>query len=544
MNLDWNFFYDSWLIDKIPDGQEIKVIEGPNGLECKPKSLTLYFGANPIYLYGEGKLFHEVIMSAGGIGIYPEFLQRPGFEWVNRKTFSVGFNETLDFHGNNVRGLHVGRINARTYLSNIMSRMYAFDIDEDFTNITTPSSTLRKMSTDDYSLIADGVSSKQIFQNSEELQSKGCVFYSRLTVEDGRESTHELISNTNLIVKSPAAPVTVNGFFTRVLFMKYSYVSIPFSMAKTLLVDNFTVMFRTLSSFRRGTLIDFGSTNYSDDTDYGFKLSFETSLISIVMNDGTYHNTQTVMDVDFRFPHSWVIIRDSERLRVLCDTDVIVDIDTSDIGSLAYSALHSDCCISKNSVSGNMSAAGDIEELCIFDEVLEDGYVSDFLNGDIPVLKKDGASQLIAENIPNSMSYGLTFQKPTDIFIPNHFKADFFKIYLADRDGSVIVSTQEPKVDSSYRDDLEPYEDMSLLLPDGFTIDNALASGTQGIDEEVDALTKITSDTHIPIRIHMDFTVPEMFYTKETVFNMRLVLKPLAKFIWYNYKKFKTGEFI
>ncbi|MCF6204323.1 MAG: LysR family transcriptional regulator, partial [Methylococcaceae bacterium] len=77
--LKWGFYFDSWLIDKVPPGFEVKVIEDADGLRCVPESLTCYFGANPIYLNGLGKLWHEVLFSASGIAIYPMFLERPGF---------------------------------------------------------------------------------------------------------------------------------------------------------------------------------------------------------------------------------------------------------------------------------------------------------------------------------------------------------------------------------------------------------------------------------------------------------------------------------
>jgi len=73
MNLDWNFYFDSWLIDKIPDGFEIRIEEHPSGVSINPPELTCYFGANPIYLYGLGKLYHEVLMSPDGITVYPSF---------------------------------------------------------------------------------------------------------------------------------------------------------------------------------------------------------------------------------------------------------------------------------------------------------------------------------------------------------------------------------------------------------------------------------------------------------------------------------------
>jgi hypothetical protein len=71
-----------------------------------------------------------------------------------------------------------------------------------------------------------------------------------------------------------------------------------------------------------------------------------------------------------------------------------------------------------------------------------------------------------------------------------------------------------------------------------------LSTEEGGISEEIPVLTKLTSDTHIPLRIHMDFVVPTGFYDKDIVYNIRIVLKSLHKFLWYSFKRYKTGEWV
>jgi len=156
VTLDWNFFFDDWLIDKVPDSYEITIEEHPNGLKINPPELTCYFGANPIYMYGEGKLLQEVIMSPAGFIVFPEFLQRPGFEFVEEGSFSVSFPEKYDFYGNSVIDKHVGMVNAKKYLESIFLNVYGTTTG--YSGIKMPSTDLRRLNIEDYRLIQYGIS--------------------------------------------------------------------------------------------------------------------------------------------------------------------------------------------------------------------------------------------------------------------------------------------------------------------------------------------------------------------------------------------------
>ena len=95
----------------------------------------------------------------------------------------------------------------------------------------------------------------------------------------------------------------------------------------------------------------------------------------------------------------------------------------------------------------------------------------------------------------------------------------------------------------------EPFPDHSVLMPTGYRFNSATTyTFEDGVDDgiigtKIKALTKVTSDVHIPLRIHMKFRLPE-FYDRNTTYNMSLMFKSLDKFLWYEYTKFKTGEFI
>jgi len=101
-------------------------------------------------------------------------------------------------------------------------------------------------------------------------------------------------------------------------------------------------------------------------------------------------------------------------------------------------------------------------------------------------------------------------------------------------------------MNESYRGDLEPYEDMSLKIPNGFNVDTVITAELDGTDtgEKVEVLTKLTSDVHNPLHIRLDFTVPEYFYDPKVTYSMKLRLKGVEKMLWYSYKRFKTGEWV
>jgi len=545
VNLDWNFYYDDWLIDKVPDGLEIKVVRDEEGeLKCIPSSLTCYFGANPIYLYGEGKLWHESLISPRGMAIYPEFLGRPGFEWVSRETFSVSFPKEVNFHEQNVVSLHTGKVNATQYIKDVFLKMYGIKEDE-FTNIRTPSTTLRKLNHNDYILIEKGISDLQIYPSGTDMMMAGCALYTRMFIESGREGPTELMKGRDLPITSPGTPILVPGIFTDVAFLKYSYVEISKDYQAGLFREKFAIMLRTLPNFRAGIVLDFGCTSLSEDnTNYGMRLEMAAREVIVTLNDGNLNTFILPCEVDLRFGHSWAIIRNDDTLTLSIDGALVSQKSTAGIGRVKFHPEYKNY-ISRSSVSGQIETAGDIEELALFSQLPSDKVVEDFFDGTKPFIKKGGANQLERENIPSSLSYELTYSKPTDFFIPNHFEADFYKYYLKNKDKVVIIAGyDEDGTNSSYRDDLEPIEDKSLLVPLGYNIDQVLSIEDDEVSEEIPVLTKLTSDSHIPIKIHMDFIVPEGFYHQDVVYNIRLVMRSLDRFLWYSFKKFKTGEFV
>jgi len=170
-----------------------------------------------------------------------------------------------------------------------------------------------------------------------------------------------------------------------------------------------------------------------------------------------------------------------------------------------------------------------------------------YYNDIVPLIKPGGVEAIAEQNVPASLSYGLTYSKPTRIFIPNFFGGKFKNFYLINEAGVVNV-IGDNATQGYYLQNHEPIENKAILIDNGFTIDTVT---TLNYEEDIDfqigtkipVLTKLTSDVHIPLRIYMKFKLPE-FYDNKIIYDMRLVLKSLKKFIWYSYKKYKTGEFV
>ena len=546
MNLDWDFFYDDWLIDKIPEGMDIRIEEHPSGVTINPPELTCYFGANPIYLYGLGKLYHEVLMSPTGIAIYPEFLERPGFEFVEEIRFKVDFADQRDYWGNIVEDKHVGYVNALSYMNNLVKAIYGVDTGT-YIGKRTPSSSLRKLDMEDRALLDASFTNYQVFPSEVYMRDAGCFFYVRGGVEREREGPYELMSGTFLTGYAPGAFINTPGTFNDVLFLKYTYVEVPQTIVDNLSSSFFHILFGTTEGFRSGTVFDFGSTNSATPPNYGFSLSLEPSGVSIVMNDGNLNVFNMPFSIDFRFSHKFSIIRSGDYLNVIMDGDILGTVNISGVGSILFNPTKKNYISARSFDSASNVGAGDLEEIAFFSRSIDDNIIDKYYNDIVPLTQSGGTEAILYDNIPLSLSYDLTYTKPTNIFIPNFFGAKFDKFYLVDANG-IINIIGGSATNSSYLTGYEPIEHKSILMKTGFKFHSVTTNNYEenidfGVGERIPVLTKLTSDVHIPIRIYMKFKIPE-FHDHKITYNMRLVLKSLDKFLWYSYKKYKTGEFV
>ena len=546
MNLDWNFYFDSWLIDKVPDGLEIRVEEHPSGVSINPPELTCFFGANPIYLYGLGKLYHEVLMSPDGITVYPSFLGRPGFEFVEEIKFKVDFEENTDFFGRDVVDLHTGYVSATRFMKSVLREMYGV-ADDSFVFISTPSSALRRLTKQDNDIISKSFDNYQVFHDVQEMRDEQCSLYMHGYGENDRNGPYELVAGQYLEAVAPGALINTNGTFGDTLFLKYTYVKIPHQMITPIGTSEFHILFTTLPQFRFGTLLDFGSTSNVNPPNYGFRMDITPSNILVYLNDGNTNMFDFPHEIDFRFTHRFSILRSGDTISISCDNEIIGVHDISNIGNVLLSGSNENVLSGKSMPSAKNDQAGDIEEFAIFGQKVSDEKMYKYNNDIVPLVKPGGLEAIAEQNVPVALSYGLTYDKPTNIFIPNFFGGKFKNFYLINEAGVVNVIGGDGS-QNYYLDDHEPVENKSILIDNGFTIDSVTTFNYEDnidfqIGTKIPVLTKLTSDVHIPLRIYMKFKLPE-FYDNKTVYTMSLVLKSLKKFIWYGYEKYKTGEFV
>ena len=546
MNLDWDFYFDSWLIDKIPDGMEIKIEEHPSGVTINPSELTCYFGANPIYMYGVGKLYHEVLVSPTGIAIYPEFLERPGFEFVEEITFKADFEKAKDYWGKDVVDKHVGFINALEYMNLISKTLYGVE-EDGYVGVGTPSSKLRKLRHEDYLLQQEAFDNYQVFDDAQAMRDAGCSLYLRMDAEHEKPGPYDLISGTYLQATAPGAIITSSATFSNVMFLKYTYIELPASSVAALSSNDFQILFGTAEEFRPGTLFDFGSTSNSTPPNYGFRVDMATTGITIFVGDGDNHIIEMPFLVDFRFSHRFSIVRSGTNLIVVLDGEIAHAKTDVDFGNIVFDASRKNYISARAEDPARNVPGGDIEELAIFSSVLEDDTIVKYYDNIVPLIKKGGLASISYADVPVSLSYDLTYAKPTEFFIPNFFKAKIDKFYLVDAQGIVNIIGGNAS-SSAYIDGYEPIEDKSVMIKKGFRFDNVTTFNFEenidfAIGERIPVLTKLTSDVHIPLRIYMKFKIPS-WHNRKIIYNIRLVLKSMQEFLWYSYKKYKTGEFV
>ncbi len=531
MELDWDFFYDSWLIDRIPDSLEIKIEEHPTGLYINPPSLTCYFGANPIYLYGLGKLLHEVIMSPTGIVVYPSFLHRPGFEFIEEITFSASFEEETDFSGNVVIDKHIGMVNAKKYLEGILYNIYG--ARPEYVGVQTPSSDLRELGSSDYLLQGKGIAEYQIYQDVQEMSSDGCTFFCRMGSRNKDYRLVDEINGTLIDIVSPGAVVQTSGTYGSVVFLRYSYVLLPSYLRETLLLPQFQIFFSTMIGFRPGVIIDIGSTFYPDSSNYGFRLEVLTTGITVTANDGEIRTFPLLFGFDFAVANRVLITRNGDNFMLSVNGGMESSHSIPGAGNIVFGSDQNNM-LSYDIEKGRNSPAGDIENLAFYSPTICQENMDKYSGDPIPFLS-EGTPSVEYEHIPVSLSYDLTYQSPARLNISNFFGGDINRIYMVNLSNEINTAEDRGEI-------------KSFSIPEGFKIDTVSTNNLVEyvdftIGEKIPVLTKLTSDTHIPLKIYMKFKVPD-FWEKNNTYNISLVIRSVEKFLRYTYRKYKTGEFL
>lgn len=550
MVLDWDFFFDDWLIDRVPDGFEIRVESRPNGIFINPPELNVYFGANPRYLYGEGKHLHECIVSPSGIAIYPSFLGRPGFEFVEDISFSLGFNESLDFHGNTVIDKHVGTIDAIEYMQNVQEKLYGIS-PESYFGIASPSLELRSMSTEEVELSILDITNQYVYNDGIPVDSGVKHYYTMNPSSSDGKLYNKCNGQQDLNIISTFATILSPGTYSNVVFLKYSHLE--FNVAESRVIWNaianktLSVFFSTTGSFRKGILFEYNFCN--TETQFsGFRVELYGDRLSIsVAGESDIFVYDFFSDTDFQESHKWSFGFNSGYISASKDGVLIQSYDTLNLVVAQDNADYPFLVGGTNSNDKIIhNGIGDIEEFIIAQSMAPETESALYEMG--KRLAPDDLNIASSDQIPAQLSYGLTYVSPATVFIPNYFGATFDKFYLESNLGNIQI-IGGAVTNSAYIEGGEPYPDHSITIPNDYrvrssttnTFDDWDVDGVLG--SKIKALTKLTSDTHIPLRVHMKFRLPE-FYTKETKFNFALIMKSLDKYLRYEFKKFKTGEFL
>jgi hypothetical protein len=252
--------------------------------------------------------------------------------------------------------------------------------------------------------------------------------------------------------------------------------------------------------------------------------------VTVVANDGTLRRMDLYYQFDFTFPQRIMIYRNLDSFSVSVDGENLATYTIEDIGNIIFSSGTVGYISYSESSSRNV-ATGDIEDIAMFSPPMSDDNVYRYFNENIPFIDRGGDTLIEFENIPVSLSYDLTYNKPTRLITSNFFGGKLKKIYLVDASGNIEMLTPSEEDEFTGIDKAQ----RSFTIPNGFKIDNVSTyHDDSGVDfivgEKIPAITKLTSDTHIPIKIYMKFKIPS-FWDKKKTYNIKLVMRPLAQML-------------
>ena len=531
MRLHWGFYNDSWLIDPIPETMPIRFEEHPNGWKINPSSIRFFFGANPEYVWGEGKLYHEVLFSDLGFIVMPFFYGRPGFEFVD--SFKLSISENTDWLGKPSTIYKVGRADVTQMVKKQIEKFY--DVAEDkYFKAGDLSSEL--VEADDATVKTQYQTQyEHIFDTpSDMINNLGCIWYSTFH-PDSNMNIIDLISNHTINVETPLDKVYfTQGIYENTLLLKDVRIDITEPMSSIFndkQCNEFFITFKAPANFRPGTLIDYGS-----DIKSGFRIDVLKEGVDVYVNGNKYHFAE---NLSFISPNSFMVyFKTMNTLTVrINDKTIAVDINED-----MPTVLESDkAYLSSYSKSHKYVKTGDVEELGFFKHAPIESYIKSYMSFDtfLPFSQPNSA-----DTMPLLLDK-FTYSAPASVFIPNSFQSKnstnkvipFEKIYIKDNNSNVNIADYEakPKLDGSY-----------LHMPKDNNVYGAIGHPDPDFDDHTefcDMIKKISTDSHIPIQVDMKFKIPK-WWTKDMHLNMDLRLVPINKMAWYAYKRYKTGEWV
>jgi len=532
MELHWGFFKDSWLIDPVPANFPITFEEHPTGFVINPKKLTVFFGANPTYVWGEGKLYHETLFANLGFVIMPFFYDRPGYEFLEK--FSVSINEDTDWLGNPSTIYKVGRVNLKDMIKAHIKKFYGVGnlVDKVTFKKGDPSTDLVKADDDAIKALYTPKLTP-IFSSTDELvDNTSVVWFS--TMHSRGDSIYEAVTKSYWNVETPFDKIYFQqGIYENVLTLKNARLDITNQIAESCeSADGLTVCFKLPSGFVSGTLMDYGYTATS-----GFRIDVLPAGVDVYINGKKYHAAY-----NFSFKQNnavWIHVHyeDGVYVHINKESIYIRDLELKNIIPTENAPGY----ISGLSLSNKYVNTGNIEELGIFKGQVDDEVMLSYLAFD-PIVPNSKTTSTTDDEIPVILN-DYTFSVPAAIMIPNTYQSSqtntkvipFEKLYIGDTNSNI----EEGKYES-----VSKFDGVKIYIPENFNFYDTVGHPDAGLDGSTlncFMIKKLTSDTHIPLRIDMEFKMPD-WWTKDMTLNMKLKLVPVDKMVWYHYKKYKTGE--
>ena len=540
LRLSWGFYKDSWLIDPMPETFEIRVEEHPDGIRLNPSKLTLYFGANPMYLWGTGKLYHEVIFAQYGFIVVPLFLGRPGFELVSSISYSL--EKERDWLDNPIGERVVGRADIDKMVKTYLNQIYGIEPLTTKTLVKPNDLSSKLVKADDSQLDKQyTVGYTPIYANTSDLTlNNDAVALIPLTLKN--KSIYEVINNKELDYESPFDKIYItNGLYESVVSLKTVRVDITEQLDEMFKDEKgFNICFKLLPNFREGTLIDYGSTQNENDKNYGFRLDVNRNSITLILNNGDKFEYLTVpVTLSFITANAFFIKVEYGGTVEIRINDQVFKYRRQFKKPVFQDGIKG--FLSGLSVSKQTVETGDLAEVGLFGYYVDPKFRDKYLAME-PILPYPGIPKV--QDTLTPVFEDLTYSVPVKILLPQGTGSkkstkphkSYGDMYLANDNSQV----QKNEIDSFNRSS----NYVETFIPVGWNVFRTLGRPDPNFDNKTDfifMLKKLTSDIHIPLKIDIHFRLPE-WWTKDMQLHMKLKMVPIGKSMWYPYEKYRTGE--
>jgi len=576
MDLPWGFYRDSWLIDPYPNEIEIVVKKDEKGkFYPSPGKVVLFFGANPKYIYGEGKYEHEVFISPTGTALYPEFSETINGDFIRIDNIVITTVKEYDFDGRLNYDKFFGDVDPLLFLENVQKKVYKLSQGKFSTNFT-PSPFLREAT--DSELLSKVVDSSKfsIYENAEQMANDGCLHYWKMDIQPSlNENT---VSIDDKIGGMPLKFIT-NYSINYQIFDEVStlditrgYLQVSRSILNSL-KNGFYLMFKTLPNLKFGKVFSFGIENINGKY-YGCEFYINETSISFVANNEDQRIWEKTCSIDWSFSQKVGIYFKHGILKIIVSKITLIDEEVSTNISFFENNIF---VIAGKIISERRSPSrfGNISEFAIFDgddNVGAEKFVDTdkvFIRSSyLPTVQEEDGTPIISDN--------LTFKDDRMFFLPNYGDSPKFKEiqtrenynvdtkqFTSEEYYNIGSTSQRNNVFRLYAIDSSGYKTVLKKVPDNLRrqqdrpediiIANKLYRipkrtrffgiiiGNDYTGRKFNSLTKLTSDTHYPLRIEIDISVPDYFKVENT-YKFKLKLTSLDSFLYYNYAKFRDKK--